>query len=111
MLPQSVSVRAGESVRFNIRAQSHQVAIFAPGTRVEDINRDALGGIAGTPGANNILIDPLHRVSESPALPFRQPAVTEWDWDTRGLSPGAYLVICTFKPHLDTGMTGTVVIQ
>ena len=73
---------------------------------------NALGAAYKTkPGANNILIDPLHRVTESPALPFQLPAVAEWDWDTRGLAPGAYLVICTFKPHLDTGMTGTVVIQ
>lgn len=111
MIPRNVTVRAGESVRFNIRAQSHQVAVFAPGTRVEDINVKALGGIAGTPGAAQILVDSLRRVAESPALPFQQPAVTEWDWDTRGLPPGAYLVICTFKPHLDVGMSGTVVIQ
>lgn len=109
MLPKDVTVGAGESVRFNIRAQSHQVAIFAPGTRVEDINTNILAGVPGTPGP--ILIDSLRRVAESPARPFQQPAVAEWDWDTRGLTPGAYLVICTFKPHFDTGMTGTVVIQ
>lgn len=111
MLPPNITVRPGDSIRFNIRAQSHQVAIFAPGTRVEDINKGILSGIEGTPGANNIVTDPTRRVAESPALPFQQPAPAEWDWDTRGLAPGAYLVICTFKPHLDAGMTGTVVVQ
>ncbi len=109
MLPKDVTVSAGESVRFNIRAQSHQVAIFAPGKRVEDVNTNLLSTIPGTPGP--LLIDALRRVAESPTRPFQQPAVTEWDWDTRGLAPGAYLVICTFKPHFDVGMTGTVVIQ
>ena len=109
MLPKSVTVSAGESVRFNIRAQSHQVAIFAPGTRVEDINTGLVSQVPGTPGP--LLIDSLRRVTESPVRPFQQPTLTEWDWDTRGLAPGAYLVICTFKPHFDTGMTGTVVIQ
>jgi plastocyanin len=111
MIPRDLTIRAGDSVRFNIRAQSHQVAIYAPGTRIEDINPDLLGGIAGTPGERAILTDPDARVAESPALPFQQPAPPEWDWDTRGLSPGAYLVICTFKPHLDVGMAGSVVIQ
>lgn len=111
MLPPNVTVRAGESVRFNIRAQSHQVAIYAPGTRVESISRSAMGGIEGTPGANRIITAPLRRVAESPALPFQQPVLPEWDWDTRGLAPGAYLVICTFEPHLDVGMTGTIVVQ
>ena len=58
-----------------------------------------------------IVIDPIRRVSVSPALPFQQPAVAEWDWDTRGLAPGAYLVICTFKPHLDIGMVGSVIVE
>ncbi|MFN8639752.1 MAG: hypothetical protein U0360_09940, partial [Dehalococcoidia bacterium] len=102
MLPPNITVRPGDSVRFNVRALSHQVAIFAPGTRVEDIKTSTLGGIDGTPGANNIVTDPARRVAESPALPFQQPAPAEWDWDTRGLAPGAYLVICTFKPHLDS---------
>ena len=111
MIPRDTTVRVGDSVRFNIRAQSHQVAIYAPGTRVEDIRQDLLGGVAGTPGANAILVDPTRRVAESPVQPFVQPVVAEWDWDTRGLGPGAYLVICTFRPHLEAGMSGTVVLQ
>ncbi|MCC6236242.1 MAG: hypothetical protein IT299_01560 [Dehalococcoidia bacterium] len=111
LIPRDTTVRMGDSVRFNIRAQSHQVAIYAPGTRVEDIQREILGGVAGTPGANAILIDPNRRVTESPVLPFVQPAPTEWDWDTRGLGRGAYLVICTFRPHLEDGMYGTIVLQ
>jgi plastocyanin len=111
MLPPNVTVRAGESVRFNIRAQSHQVAIYAPGTRPDSISLTNLGGAQGTTGAGATIIDPIRRAGVSPALPFQQPMVPEWDWDTRGLVPGAYLVICTFNPHLDAGMTGTVVIQ
>ncbi len=111
LIPRDATVRVGDSVRFNIRAQSHQVAVYAPGTRVEDIRRDLVGGVAGTPGANEILIDPNRRVTESPVLPFVQPAPAEWEWDTRGLGPGAYLVICTFRPHLEAGMYGTVVLQ
>ena len=111
MFPSTVTVAAGETVRFNIRALSHQVAIYTPGTHPDHLYRNVLGGIPDTPGANQIVIDPIRRVSASPVLPFQQPAVTEWDWDTRGLAPGAYLVICTFKPHLDLGMVGSVVVQ
>lgn len=111
MLPPNVTVRAGEAVRFNVRAQSHQVAVYAPGTALDAIDRAAIGGLEGTPGANRVVVDPRRRVAFSPTLPFEQPAIGEWDFDTRGLAPGAYLVICTFAPHLDTGMMGTVVVQ
>ncbi|MSP22631.1 MAG: hypothetical protein EXR66_06385 [Dehalococcoidia bacterium] len=111
MVPKEVTVRAGDSVRFNIRAQSHQVAIYTPGTRIVNISRAFMGGIEGTLGANRILTAPARRVTASPALPFQQGAPTEWDWDTRGLAPGTYVVICTFEPHLDSGMTGLVTIE
>jgi plastocyanin len=111
MLPPDVTVRAGDSVRFNIRGLTHQVAIYAPGTLKEHIDLNALGGVTGTPGGGATIIDSMRRVTTSPSFPFLQPAVAEWDWDTRGLAPGTYLVICTFKPHFDTGMIGTVTLE
>jgi plastocyanin len=109
--PPAVAALAGQTVRFNIKAPSHQAAIYAPGTHVDDIDRTVVGGTPGTAGENATLLDPQNRVALSPSLPFAQPAVEAWDWDTAGMEPGAYLVICTFRPHLEVGMIGYVIVQ
>lgn len=109
--PRTVVVAAGDAVRFDIRAISHQVAIYGPGTRPENIDRTALGGVAETPGANNVLISAANRIAVSPTLPFETPPATEWDWDTSDLEPGTYLLLCTFVNHFDLGMYGFAVVE
>ena len=109
--PFGVRVPAGETVRFNINDVSRQVAIYGPGARVGNIDTAIVGGLAGTPGAQRIIMDPNGRVGASPVLPFGTPAAPTWEWDTTGAVPGTYLVICTFQPHFDSGMYGWVIVE
>jgi plastocyanin len=109
--PRTLVVSAGETVNFDIRAISHQVAIYGPGTRPEDIDRAVLGGIADTPGADRVLTSATSRVAASPTLPFEAPPVQSWDWNTSDLEAGTYLFICTFEPHFDVGMYGFAIVE
>ena len=109
--PAGARVVAGETVRFNINAISHQVAIYGPGARVGTIDTAIVGGLADSLGARRTIMDPNGRVAASPALPFESPPATTWEWDTTGETPGTYLVICTFQPHLDIGMYGWVIVE
>lgn len=110
-LPAATAVLAGEPVRFDIRAASHQVAIYGPDVHPATIEREPRAGILETPGANNVIASTARRVGVSPQLPFGQGAVMQWDWDTTGVAPGTYTMICTFIPHLDVGMFGYIVVQ
>ena len=109
--PLGARVPSGETVRFNINAISHQVAIYGPGTRVGNIDTAIVGGLVGTPGAQRIIMDPNGRVGASPALPFETLAAPTWEWDTTRAVPGTYLIICTFQPHFDSGMYGWVIVE
>ena len=109
--PAGTRVAAGEAVNFNINSVSQQVAVYGPGTRVANIGTAILGGVAETPGADRTIMDPNARVATSPDLPFAPDGATAWSWDTTGVAPGTYLVICTFQPHFEVGMYGWVIVQ
>ena len=79
--------------------------------RVANIGTAILGGVAETPGADRTIMDPNARVATSPDLPFAPDGATAWSWDTTGVAPGTYLVICTFQPHFEVGMYGWVIVQ
>ncbi len=109
--PRAVAVSAGETVTFNINAASHQVAVYGLGMRPADIDTTLVGGVPDTPGAGRTIIDPNGRIAESPDLPFAPDPATRWEWDTTGVAPGTYLVICTFQPHFEEGMYGWVIVE
>ena len=110
-VPAAVAVAPGESVTFNINAASHQVAIYGPAIRPADIDTTLVGGVADTPGAGSTIIDPNARIAESPDLPFAPEPATRWQWETTGVAPDTYLVICTFQPHFEAGMYGWVIVE
>ena len=110
-VPDAVVVAPGESVTVNINAASHQVAVYGPGVRPADIDTTLVGGVADTPGAGRTIVDANGRIAESPDLPFAPDPTTRWEWDTTGVAPGTYLVICTFQPHFAVGMYGWVIVD
>ncbi len=111
LLPRAVAVTAGASVSFNINARSHQVAVYGPGVRPADIDTTLVGGVADTPGAERTIVDANGWIAESPDLPFAPDPATRWEWDTTGVTPGTYLVICTFQPYFAVGMYGWVIVE
>jgi plastocyanin len=110
VLPQTVRIKQGGVVNFNV-AGFHQISVYQPGVRVEDIvvaNPTALfinyttdlfyqginpaGGPQGTPATANPS-NASNRV-ESVAFP----------------EPGTYLVICNVRVHFQNGMYAYVVV-
>jgi plastocyanin len=113
LVPRTVVISQGGSVTFNI-GPFHQVAIYEPGTKPEDIEVSP---------ATLEDLGPL-----SPCLPFVLPDLVINDtvgrtalgpshscslqtWTVTFDEPGRYLVICTTLPHFDVGMFGWVIVE
>jgi plastocyanin len=108
-VPGTVVIDAGGTVTFEV-VNPHQVSIYAPGTRPEDIDTSIRGAMpAGcpNPGGNGLLTDPDGRVASwtDPCNLPRQPITYQFD------EPGLYLVICSFNPHFQIGMYGWVIVR
>lgn len=114
VVPRTVVIRSGGTVTFNVPAGVHQIAIYAPGTKPEDINAgivttlSAFAGCAGPPVVNAPLVinDPTNRVATR-SVPCFTPAQRSYTFT----SPGRYLVICAFLPHFGVGMYGWVDVK
>ncbi len=93
MIPGTVMIDAGETVTFKV-LPSHRMAIYAPGTRPEDIPPTGTGvGINYPVGRLFLQPNPLN-----PKLKF--------------VTPGRYLVICIIKNHFFKGnMYGWVIVK
>lgn len=104
--PRTVVIAAGGTVTFDM-ALLHQVAIYEPGTRPEDIDTSELTG-APVPFPFPPLIDDEDgRVAVGP-LSF--PAPIQWSYTFE--EPGRYLVICTVLPHFaEFDMYGWVTVK
>ena len=115
LLPYTTTISAGDRIRFNINARSHQVAIFGPGTLAEDIDLESLGFPPGNEENPSLIAD----ASALEVSPFAPLAIAEdefapYQWtsaDGTFDQPGTYLVICTFKPHFDVGMIGQIIVE
>lgn len=105
LVPRTVVIDEGGTVTFNIPAGVHQIAIYAPGTKPEDINTAVL--IPLCPGPTPRLInDPTNRV----AL-ITHACGSAWQAQYTFNTPGRYLVICAFLPHFEVGMYGWVEVR
>lgn len=108
-VPGTVVIDAGGTVTFEV-VNPHQVSIYAPGIRPEDIDtsiRAAMPAGCPNPGGNGMLTDPDGLVASwaDPCNQPRQPITYQFD------EPGRYLVICSFNPHFQIGMYGWVIVR
>jgi len=115
LVPFDVTIKEGGSVNF-VLAGFHQVVVYAPGKKVEDVDRSVLLPIPGAPPFIGLINDPDQRIYRgldprllSPAPPaapnlLSQDRVEALTFATRGI----YLVICAVNVHLADGMYGWV---
>lgn len=109
LIPRTVVIDQGGTVTFVMGGGVHQVGIYADGTRPEQVSRAGAATIAGCPPVPYVtgVGDPnLLEIVGQPLCGGGTPSV-QYTFDT----PGRYLVICTFIPHLDTGMYGWVEVR
>ena len=94
LIPYVARIKAGGSVNFVI-AGFHQVIVYAPGTRPEDINSTMTVPVTAPPGPP-LINDPENRIYRGldPSL-YPQDRVEVVRFEKRGL----YLVICGVMPH------------
>ena len=109
LIPRTVVIDQGGTVTFVIGGPVHQVSVYKPGTEVDDVSRAGAAPKAGCgpapfiPGTN----DPnLVKILGQPIC-AGGPATVSHTFDT----PGRYLVICAFIPHLNLGMYGWVEVR
>jgi hypothetical protein len=98
LLPNEVKIKAGGAVNFII-AGFHQVIVYGPGTKPEQINAGTTVPV-GVPPGPPLIDDPNNRVFRG-VDPSRQP--TQDRVEVVGFArPGRYLVICGVQPHFVT---------
>ena len=105
LVPGTVVIDRGGTVTFNVPAGAHQIAIYAPDTKPEDIDTGALVRLC--PGtAARLINDTRNRI----AL-ITSACGAEWQAQYTFDTPGRYLVICAFLPHFQVGMYGWVEVR
>jgi plastocyanin len=102
MIPGAVAIGAGDTVDF-VRNGFHQVAIYAPGKRPNDV---VVTPNAVPPGRVN---DPVGRVYLGPAANGGTDTPPASAFTQSG--PGRYLVICNIATHFGQNMWGWVQVQ
>ncbi len=104
LLPHLVRIKAGGAVSFLISGL-HQVLVYGPGTRPEDVSAATVVNGAGSPPLPPLVDDPLNRVYRGldPGLLPRDRVE-----NVHFPNPGRYLVICGVLPHFTSGMFGYV---
>jgi hypothetical protein len=130
ILPKRIEVKVGGVVDFGV-AGFHDIVIFKPGTRLEDLN-DGTGQLplfppifvippdpaVAIPAGSAFLADWIYYRGINPAGgPLATPNVASpSNAVNRGepvtfLEPGTYLVICNIRPHLLDGMYAYVKVS
>jgi hypothetical protein len=101
MIPRTAVIARGGAVTFEIDGL-HQPAIYRPGTTPDDIAVPPAGQFVNDPN-NRLVLGPLN--TPPATTTFTSPAGT---FD----EPGAYLVICNFRPHFaNFDMYGWVMVH
>jgi hypothetical protein len=113
LLPQVATIKQGGAVNFVI-AGFHQILVYAPRTRPQDIDTSVLLPVAGAPATVGLIDDPNNRIYRGldPRL-LGNPGTVEPAFQDRvevvGFSRrGTYLVICAVNVHFADGMFGWV---
>jgi hypothetical protein len=109
LIPFVATIRPGGSVMFVI-AGLHQVAIYAPGTRLTDINPALTVPVTQPPVPPGVEFPPLIDDPTNRVYRGVDPTLVPLDRvETVTLaSPGKYLVICAFLPHFLDNMHGFI---
>src|SRR4030095_2459135 len=103
LIPFIVLIKAGGAVNFLISG-THQVLIYAPGTKLEDVQRIVVEA-STTPPFPGFIDDPANRVYRvSDPRPLPQDRLENVTFAAKG----TYLVVCGLVPHFDEGMHGFV---
>jgi plastocyanin len=107
LIPRTVVIDQGGTVTFQMGGGVHAVGIYKDGTQIDQVVR-AAAPKAGCPavyvtGATDANL--LTMLGE-PLCAGGAPSVS-YTFET----PGRYLVICTFVPHLNVGMYGWVEVR
>ncbi len=110
LLPARVTIKAGGSVSFIISGL-HQILVYGPGVRPEDINTTEPTGAAttGMPLGVPLVNDPNNRIYRGPD-PSLLPSLDRVE-SVHFPNPGRYLVICGIRPHFLEGMFGYVQVR
>lgn len=104
LLPQTATIKAGGAVNF-IVAGFHQIAVYAPGTKPDDIDTTKLIPIPNAPPQVGLIDAPDNRLFRGVSpLTVGQDRVEVVHFG----KPGRYLVICTLSVHFADGMYGWV---
>lgn len=102
LIPQQVTIKVRGTVNFII-AGLHQVIVYAPGTRPEDINTSLIRPTAGTPPGVPLINDPANRLYAGldPSRVHGGPTVPLLDRVevVQFSRKGRHLVICGVLPH------------
>jgi plastocyanin len=112
LIPRTVVIDKGGTVTFKMGGGVHQVGIYKPGTNPEDVVRTGAVHKAGCPTPPPAVYitgagDPnFIAVTGQPLCAGGAPE-QKYTFTT----PGRYLVICTFIPHLNIGMYGWVEVR
>jgi hypothetical protein len=115
LLPQVAVIKEGGAVNF-ILAGFHQVVVYAPGKKPENVDTSVLLPIPGAPPTVGLIDDPAGRIYRgldpgalSPAPPAPPNLLSQDRVEVVGFSKrGVYLVICAVNVHFADGMYGWV---
>jgi hypothetical protein len=117
LLPFDVTIKAGGSVNFIISGL-HQIIVYAPGTKPEEINTALTRPTTGIPAAVPLINDPRNRLYAGPdpssfvLAPVAPNTVPRTILDRSEVvhfpNQGLHLVICGVLPHFLDGMIGYV---
>jgi plastocyanin len=115
LLPHEVTIKQGGAVNF-VLAGFHQVVVYAPGTKPDDIDTSLLLPIPGAPPVVGLIDDPMNRIYRgldprllSPAPPAAPNLLSQDRVEVVGFATrGVYLVICAVNVHFADGMYGWV---
>ena len=95
LTPYTVTIKLGGTVNFIVGGY-HNIAVYAPGKKLEDVNVNALLTLPGVP--QPLIDDGVDRVFRGifgPVATFPQDRVEVVQFT----QPGTHLVICAFRPH------------
>jgi hypothetical protein len=115
LLPQMVVIKEGGAVNFTL-AGFHQVVVYAPGKKPDDVDQFLLLPIPGAPPTVGLIDDEAGLIYRgldprllSPASPAAPNLLSQDRVEVVGFSKrGVYLVICAVNVHFNDGMFGWV---
>lgn len=107
MVPRTVTIATGGTVTFLLGNAVHGGAVYAAGTSISDINTGSIDFLPTCPPVPYVA-DSNDRLDWFGPLCAGGTAAHTTTFNT----PGRYLVICTFVPHLvDGDMYGWVIVK